>query len=821
MVGIVVVSHSNAIVQGIIELIQQMTQGQAALAGAGGIDDPAHPLGTDAMKIFEAILSVYSDDGVVVLIDLGSALLSTEVALDFLEPEQREHVVLCAAPLVEGSIAAAVQASVGASLEEVVKEAMSAYTVKQTQFPDYEPPAAEESNIIPQSDAIIQVMTIPNRLGLHARPAARFVATVNRYQADVTLQKVGTTRIINAKSINQVVTLGLRQGDKAEIRASGADANAVLAAIQALIDDNLGDNDDAPAPEKPAAKPAEDAGGIAASPGYALGKALILDQIAPQVDVIQVEDTQAEWERLQSVIQSVKQDLAQTVETLIKRGKAKEAEIFEAHQLILQDPELTESVRVKLNADRINAEAAWQASITAMAEAYRQVEDDYIRERADDIHDIGQKVLLQLMDLEVAPLEIAEPSIVVANTLSPSDTALFTPDKVLGIIVGMGGATSHSAILARSMGIPAIVGIGDAIQQISDGQQVGLDGYTGQFWVDPSAEIQQRLTDSLNQWRAKRQELQANALKPAVTQDGHQVMVAANIGADDDAQRAVDLGAEGVGLLRSELLFMERENAPSEEEQFQAYRAVGSRMGERPVIIRTLDIGGDKPLPYLNLPEEENPFLGWRGIRLTLDNPDLFKTQLRAILRASSQSNLALMFPMVSTVAEVRAGKALLESAKAELRAKNIPFDAQIRVGIMIEVPAAVAIADHLAKEVDFFSIGTNDLTQYLMAADRGNTQVNKLANALEPAVLRSIKQIIDAAHLAKIDAYMCGELASNPLAIPLLVGMGLDELSVGVAAIPETKEIVRRMNMKQAVAMVKDVLSQSAVDEVIAILEA
>lgn len=825
MVSVVIVSHSLAIVQGITELVTQMTQGKVEIAGAGGIDDPENPFGTDPMKILEAITSVYTDDGVIVLIDLGSAQLSAETALEFLEPQQREHVVICPAPLVEGAVAAGVQASIGAALADVLAEALSAYDSKRSQFPNFDQSSLTPSQLTTPSNSAdtMLTVTIPNRLGLHARPAARFVTLANRSQSSISLRKVGIDRTVNAKSINQVVTLGARQGDQIEIRASGADAQEVLQAIQALVDDNLGD-DDGSATEvtpttvtevRPSADTTAALNAVPASPGYAIGPAVTLKHALPQVQRLSIEDPRAEWERLASVIHAVQNDLVQKMKALINRGQGKEAQIFEAHQLILQDPALIESTRGMIDTERINAEAAWRASIQAMADTYRQIEDAYIRERADDVEDIGRQVLMRLTGQEIRTFTVKEPSIVIARTLSPSDTAAFSPDLVLGILTEVGGTTSHSAILARSLGIPAIVGVGSAIQTIQDGQTVAFDGTTGDVWIDPPSNVRTRLNKAVTKWRAERQRLQSLAAQPAVTRDGHRVLVAANIGTERDAQRAAELGAEGVGLFRSELLFIERMTAPTEDEQFEVYRKVAAIMGERPVILRTLDIGGDKPLPYLHLPAEENPFLGWRGIRLTLGSPNLFKTQLRAALRASAESSLSLMFPMVSTLSEVRAAKAVLETAKEELRAEGRPFNAAIQVGIMIEVPAAVIIADHLAREVDFLSIGTNDLTQYLMAADRGNAQVNMLVNALDPAVLRMIKHTIDAAHRATIGAYMCGELASHPLAIPLLVGMGLDELSVGVAAIPEVKARVRDVNRERMAQLVDEVLKQPTAEAV------
>jgi multiphosphoryl transfer protein len=813
MVGLVIVSHSPAIAAGIADLVGQMTQGKVALAVAGGIDDPDNPLGTDAMKVFEAITEVYSADGVVVLIDLGSALMSAETALEFLDPDQRANVHLCPAALVEGAVAAGVQASIGATVEQVIQEALDAYAAKQSQFPDAAPAPAAAPTPADERGGPTETLTvtIPNRLGLHARPAARFVAITNRHDATVTLRKDDKT--IDARSINQVVTLGAHQGDTIEIRASGQDASAVLTELQALIDDNLGDDDDATA--QPAAQP-KTTGAVGASPGIAIGPAVLLRRSLPTIEATTIDDPDAAWAHLQTVLTMVSEEMQQTIATMPKS----EAEIFEAHLLILQDPELLDAVQAKITEERLNAGAAWQQTIGEIAARYRAVEDDYIRERADDVQDVGRRVLARLTDIDTEPVRFESPGVLVTDTLFPSDVAALSPEMTLGIITASGGTTSHSAIIARSLGIPAVVGGGAQVNAIAHRQTVGLNGKTGELWVEPSEAEADRLRQAAQTWRDERQRLQAAAHETAVTQDGHRVIVAANIGSVSDARLAVKSGAEGVGLFRSELLFMERDSAPTEDEQVSIYREVGTIMGERPVIVRTLDIGGDKPLPYLDAPEEENPFLGLRGVRYTLAHTPLFKTQLRALLRAAADANLSVMFPMISTLSELHAARALLDEVRDELRAEGVEHAETMPVGMMIEVPAAVLIAGHLARKVDFFSIGTNDLTQYLMAADRGNAAVGDLVDALHPAVLHMVQQTVNAAHDAGIEAYMCGELAGDPLATPLLVGLGLDELSMGAAAIPAVKARLRTLTLPEAQAIVDGALSQPSAAAVQTYLE-
>jgi phosphocarrier protein FPr len=504
---------------------------------------------------------------------------------------------------------------------------------------------------------------------------------------------------------------------------------------------------------------------------------------------------------------------------------ATEAAIFDAHALVLQDPDLLEAVRARIESAHINAESAWQGEITTLADAYRAMEDDYMRARAADIEDVGQRVLRHLTGLEAPSLDFAQPSILIAADLTPSDTARLSPERVLGICTELGGATAHSAILARALGIPAVVGLGQALWRTAEGQQVAVDGDQGRLWLDPPAGQLADLAARREAWLAAQSQAKVAGQGEARTRDDLRIEVAANVGGPNDVPLALEYGAEGVGLFRTEFLFMDRDTAPSEEEQYGAYDRAAELVGERPLIIRTLDVGGDKPLPYLDLGEEANPFLGWRGIRFCLDQPAFFKEQLRAILRAGVDANgrrraVKIMFPMIGVPAEVRAARALLDEARAELAASGKPFDAEMEVGIMIEVPSAVAVADQLAREVDFFSIGTNDLTQYVMAADRGNANVARLATALQPAVLRMIRDAAQAARAAGIWIGMCGELAGNPLATPILVGLGLTELSMSAPSIPAVKEAVRGLSLDEARRVAADALAQDTAEAVSAYLQ-
>lgn len=837
MVGIVVVSHSAILAEGVRQLADQMVQGQVPLAIAGGMDDDEQPIGTDPMKVLAAIESVYSEAGVLVLMDLGSALLSAEMALEFLPEAQQANVKLCAAPLVEGTMAAAVQSMVGGSLAQVLSEAEGALAVKVEQLNLAKPDQAEDTAVSPPASDQSQKISLEvhNKMGLHARPAANFVRTANQFQADVTIQKGQATA--NAKSINQVATLAVRQGEMITVTAVGPDSAAALAAIQQLAAENFGEAEVEPGPKRaessiaPAAE-AEGVHGLAASPGIALGPVL---QYRPKLPAIPREtdkDSGAEWQRLQTAVQTAIAELETLQQQTEQQVGAQEAAIFEAHQLIIQDPDLQTAVKNRLEQDKINAEAAWADAVEETAVSFQNLDDPYFQARAVDVRDVGHRVLRHLLGAELPSLQAERPYILVAVDLTPSDTAQLDPKQVLGICTELGGATAHSAILARALGIPAVVGVGNQLAKIEDGAILGMDGRTGQLWVDPSEDQVATLRQAQADWLAEQQAAKAASQALACTADDIRIEVAANIGGPHDVEVALSYGAEGVGLFRTEFLFLDRAEAPSEEEQLAAYRQVvaglgtqGNR-GNRPLIIRTLDVGGDKPLPYLDLGQEENPFLGWRGIRFCLDKPEIFMPQLRAILQASvlddgSPANVKLMFPMIGTLTELRRAKAMLQTAREQLQAEGRPFDPDLSVGIMIELPSAVAVADLLAAEVDFFSIGTNDLTQYVMAADRGNANVAELAQAFQPAVLRMIQQTAVAAKKAGIWVGMCGELAGNALATPLLLGLGLTELSMAAPSVPAVKAALRSWSLPEAKALVEEVLKLDSVTAVQDHLEA
>jgi phosphocarrier protein FPr len=776
------------------------------------------------MKVMMAIESVaaQSEEGVLVIMDLGSALMSAETALDFLPDEVKEKVLLCSAPIVEGTMAAAVQASVGASLQEVSNEAGAALNVKIQQLA----PITGESVIavtpaqadLPEGEEFSIEMLIINKMGLHARPAANLVATAGKFSSSVTVHK--GEQSASAKSINQVAMLAVKNGDSITIAVSGPDAQEAIDALKALHEENFGERDedimDIPQEEAIEASVVDGIiNGAPGSNGYAVGPAYVHKARLPEVERTAISDPSAEIKRLDGAIATGLSELkALEKETEKTAGKANAA-IFEVHGLILGDRDMRDKAALQIEDRKVNAEFAWLEVMSAMAEGYRNIDDAYMKARAADVMDCGGRVLRILCGEEEQGIVLKDEAVIVAHDLSPSDVAGLDLDKVLAVITEVGGVTSHAAILSRSMGIPAVIGVGDAGAQIAADSIIALDGFEGKIWIAPDQQVQDDLSAKRSAWLEERETAKAKGAEPARTSDGTEIMVMGNIGVPADAPRVLEYGAEGVGLFRTEFLFQDRDQAPTEDEQFEAYLEAAQAMQGNPVIIRTLDIGGDKPVKYLDTPVEENPFLGERGVRFCMARPELFKTQIRALLRAATKENIWIMFPMISDVQELEGVLEFRDQVRTELISEGMAISEKIKTGIMIEVPSAVAIAEKLAGISDFFSIGTNDLTQYVMAADRGNGAVSNLCDSLNPAVLRMVGMTCDAAKKAGIEVGMCGELAGNPKASALLLGLGLDELSMNGPAIPDVKEAIRATSMEECRVLAKKALAARSGDEV------
>jgi phosphoenolpyruvate-protein phosphotransferase len=556
--------------------------------------------------------------------------------------------------------------------------------------------------------------------------------------------------------------------------------------------------------------------GIPASKGIASGPAFQFKRAERRIERYTVSDPQAEIQRLASALEQGRKELALVLEKAQGEVESETASIFEAHVMMLEDPDYLAAIQRKIENEALNAEAAVADATEMYAGMLEVMEDEYLRARAADIRDVGMRLVRILSGEGDSPTgDLVEPAIILARELTPSDTISLDKTMVLGFCTVGGGPTAHVAILARELGLPAVVGIDEDILSIPDGCPLVIDGSEGTLLVEPDAASLDRKQQQADSQAAENIAAVKLAKQAAVTRDGQRIEVAANIGNIESAELALDSGAEGVGLLRTEFLYLERSHMPDEEEQYRAYRAILDVFGKLPVILRTLDIGGDKELPYLNLPREVNPFLGFRAIRLCLARPEIFKPQLKAALRAGVDRNLKLMFPMVATVGEVRAARALLDECRDELAARGQAVGDKIEVGIMVEIPAAVVMADQLAAEVDFFSIGTNDLSQYTMAADRTSSSVSALADAFQPAVLRLVRDVVQAAHQRGKWVGMCGELAGEPLAIPLLVGLGLDELSMNPPAIPLAKQIVRGLTMEEARQIARTALEMESPDQI------
>lgn len=815
MVGLVIVSHSRALAEALVGLLRQVSSVDLPVAVAAGIGDDRKEFGTDAVEIVDAIQSVYSEDGVLVLMDLGSAVLSAKMALDLLPPEMQDKIRFCGAPVVEGAIAAAVQITLTNDLDSICREASTALAPKQEQLGEEQ----DRSNAmlpVPGEPAETITLTLTNLHGLHARPAAKFVQTVARFMANVTVSDLTNGKgPVSARSLNAIATLGAIENHQVRISASGEESRLVLAALKALIEDNFGESPaQAPTAQQPveAHKLMPESGAFKAMPisdGFALAPLYKHQAQRPPIPTEPAGNPETEWTRLQAALEKTSREITVLARRMKQSIGANEGAIFDAHLLILQDPDLIQQARLGIDERHENAAFAWNKAITAAAESYRALNDPYLQQRAADVEDVGTQVLFTMMNNHArSPIVFDEPVILYAADLTPTETSQLDMQKVLGIITAGGGPTSHSAILSRALGIPAVAGTGTLLDRQLGGTLTGLNGFTGELWLNPSEDVQAEIQARRLEWLAGREKLLQSSQEFAQTIDGQRVEIFGNIGNVNDARAAVQNGAEGVGLLRTEFLFLTRETAPTEEEQALLLREIFETMGEkRPVTTRTLDVGGDKELPYIQLPEEPNPFLGVRALRLSLSRTDLFLTQLRAILRAADGFPCRIMFPMVADVEEVRKARMWVEKAHHELTQENKPHAWPAELGIMVEIPSAALLAPVLANEVDFFSIGTNDLTQYTLAAERGNPALYHLADGLHPAVLRLIRDVVEASHQAGKWTGICGELGGDPEATSILIGLGVDELSLNPGGIPRIKSIIRSLTMEKARALAEEAL--------------
>ena len=563
--------------------------------------------------------------------------------------------------------------------------------------------------------------------------------------------------------------------------------------------------------------------GIAASDGIAIAKVYTLTEPDLTVTKVTVEDSEKEVSRLDDALAASIKDVDLIKETALKNLGEEEAQVFDAHLMVLSDPELIGQVKDSITSNKVNAESALKEVTDMFISIFAGMEDNpYMQERAADIRDVSKRVLAHLLGVKIpSPATIKDEVIIVAADLTPSDTAQLNRQYVKAFVTDIGGRTSHSAIMARSLEIPAIVGTKEVTSIAKDGDIIIVDGLSGDVFLNPSEEVIAEYRAKAEAFASQQAEWEKLKDSKTYTKDGHQVELAANIGTPKDLEGVVNNGAEGVGLYRTEFLYMDSHEMPTEEDQFEAYKAVLEGMNGKPVVVRTMDIGGDKELPYLPLPHEMNPFLGYRAIRISLNEPEMFRTQLRALLRASVYGKLRIMFPMIATLNDFRGAKALLEEEKAKLIAEGVAVSDDIQVGIMIEIPAAAVLAHQFAKEVDFFSIGTNDLIQYTMAADRMNERVSYLYQPYNPSILTLIKHVIDSAHKEGKWAGMCGEMAGDQTAVPLLVGLGLDEFSMSASSVLKTRSLISKLTLSEMQALAAKAINECAtVQEVEALVE-
>ncbi len=856
-VGIVIVSHSAALAAAAAELAREMAGDRLQLALAGGVDDEQAPLGTDATKVMAAIEEVDDDAGVLVLMDLGSAVLSAEMALDLLPPETAAHVELCEAPIVEGLIAAAVQAAAGAPLVEVAAEARNGLLAKASHLgvemsapgAGGGPGAAEGTD--PAGDGAVSTsvpevhlarVRVPNRLGFHARPAARIVEALAGLDAEVAVTDLTAGRgPARARSLNALITLGARQGDELELSATGPDATDALERLTALVEDNLGDpiDDDAvgaggggaPAYGPGAggsaagAEGAAVAGGVggadggaaagapgvlhgmSAAPGLAIGPVHQLGAATlPTREQLLAAggagdhagtDAGTERARLAAALAGVHALLRRSRDELARRVGRGAAEMVGTQLLLLDDPDLRAAAESDIDARGLDAATAFGGAVEAALANYAALDDPYLLARAADLDAVAREVLAALVGVERT--EVMPEGVVVARDLSPAEAGRLDPDRVRAVVTATGSPTSHAALIARALGIPAVVALGAEVLALAPGTEVVVDGDAGRVETGVDAPRAETVRGEVARRAAAHAELRERAAAHVTTRDGTAVEVQANVGLPRDAELAAREGADGIGMLRTEFLFLDRPDAPDEREQVATYTRICTAMGGRTVTVRTLDVGGDKPLDHVDVPEEANPFLGTRGIRLSLAAPALLRTQLRAVLRVAAAHPVQLMLPMVTVLEEITAVRHLVAELTEELRTEGHAVPERLPLGVMAEVPALALKARHLVGEVDTISIGTNDLTQYTLAAERGNPAVAALGDHLDPGVLSLIATIGAAAHGSDTRVAVCGDLASDPGVAGLLLGLGVRELSVPPGDVPAVKQAVREVSLAAA----------------------
>jgi multiphosphoryl transfer protein len=811
MVGLVLVSHSRPLAEAVSDLVRRAVNSDLQLSYCGGVGEDRTELGTDAIEIQEAISSVFSDHGVLVLMDMGSAILSAETAKELLSPEQQEKVRLTSAPLVEGGVAAAVQAQLGSSLDEVAKAALQSLLPKQDQVRDVAfalgvQAASPAPNL--SADENLEV-TIQNPHGLHLRPAAALIKALSAFPAEVFIENRTESRgPVLARSLVDVARLQIRQGDSVRFSISAADPQPVVAAIRSLVESQFGESAQPVPPSEPISAP-DVSQPFGVSRGIAIGRPLRLDTIVASVPRYTLEfppEITREVARLRSAVASAIAEFDTRIDRLRTSLPENELEIFNAQRMLFADPSILKEVQSKIQDQHLNAAAAWHEILSRYAAEQEKADDPYLRARAADFREVERTVLARLIDdkegtgLPAQPFAV--PTILICEELTPTLAERLRRLSIAGVIQLGGGTTSHGAILARALGIPAIGGARKDSERLRPAQQVAINGSAGILWIDPPPDVLGDLVGRQQLELSENQTALQKSHEPAITIDGISIQVGGNAGSAKDILDARANGAGFIGLFRSEFLFQDFTEEPDEDQQLAVYQeALAPSEGSFPVTVRLLDIGGDKPLKFLPQPKEANPFLGVRGVRLLMANPRFFRSHLRAVLRLAVSFQVQLLIPMVTDLSEILATRKMLAEIDSELTKGNVPHQWPIPVGAMIETPSAGLLIDQLLPHLNFLSIGTNDLTQYILCAERGSASLSAFSDSLHPAVLRVCEQVIHAAQEHDVKASICGEIASDPEALPIWLALGLRDFSVTAAEIPAIKALVRKLNISGVAA--------------------
>ena len=820
MLGLLLVSHSRALAEAAVDLIRRTVSDTLPIAAAGGVGETHSEIGTDALDIQRGIESVAQSEGVLVLMDMGSAILSAEMAKELIGGSIR--VRLCAGPLIEGSLAAAVQIQAGSDLDEVVTAAQRGLLPKQDQLGEPAPTLAA----VAATDAVQENFesVLENSYGLHLRPVATLVKALGADAKNVQIENVtGRRGPVVASSLVEIARLQGKKGDTIRFWLLGSNTARIRNEIERFLG-QLRHEDTNSVQRMAAPEPSVSRASIAVSPGLALGRVFFEDQFSIKIPDSRPQtspELAIEYQRLNEAIEVVRQNVARRVAKFRSSLNPAELAILEAQELILSDQLLLSKAREFIRSEPNNAAAAWYHTLTEIAEDQAGAEDDYLKQRAIDFREAASSVVQQLIGQTNRFADLSEDTVLVCAELSPTLIDQIQATRIKGVIELGGGSLSHGAILARSIGLPAIGNAAQSEAALRSARVVAIDGSTGQLLLDPAP-------DMVKEWQQK----QANARdlhekefqlshEPAISADNVGFLIAANTGKRRDVELALQNGADGIGLFRSEFLFNSFQTLPSEEEQLAAYRdaldpilsdprwaahsngPATARSDLNPsdsatfsVTLRLLDIGGDKPLPFLSPGKENNPFLGVRGLRLLLRNPEFFRSHLGAILRLAQTFSIKLLVPMITSVEEISALKQHLQAAHQSLQNRGLPHRWPIATGVMIETPAAAVVFDQMIDHLDFASIGTNDLTQYVLTAERGNPHLEEFADSLHPAVLRLCQQVIVLANEQSFPISICGEIASDPLAVPLLAGLGLRVFSVAPTAVPAIKATVRGFSL-------------------------